>query len=155
MKALSALIVLALLAVSGQAFAQATPAGSAQAFEQVASQVRVQMLPGGKYANLTASDQRAVRDDLEKIQRLMQHRGPVTRMNRANFLRVYNLQEHVNGVLTGDLANRQACWQTSDVGTQLPASTTCESYAQLNRRNFKASSVCSNCQFFTATTGAC
>lgn len=140
MKSLFALCVLALLAVSGQAFAAAKPAVSAEAFAQVATQIRAQMLPGGKYAGLSASDQRAARNDLNEIQGLMERRGPVTKMNHLNVMRVYNVQEHLNGVLTGDLAQRQFCSSPAIAGT---FAMICQTYSQIERSGsgFDSSSI--------------
>lgn len=139
MKAAYALIVLPM--GSGQVFAAAKPAGTVQAFAQVAADVRAQMLPSGKHSALSPSDKTSVRNDLVKIQDLLERSGPVAKPNRANFLRVYKLQEHLNGVLTGDLAHRQICKVPQITGGRLTSCVTCETYAQRDKPDFRTDVV--------------
>lgn len=80
----------------------------AQSFDAAAAQVRTQ-LASGRYAQLPSDEKKSIDADMTRMHALLTRYGPLRSLNRANGVRYFNLQEHVDGLLFGDLAQRQHC----------------------------------------------
>ena len=117
------------------AFSGATQAGEnrfvvtdAQSFDAAAAQVRTQ-LSSDRYAHLTSDEKQSIDADMTQMHVLLTYYGPVSSLNRANAIRYFNIQEHLNGLLFSDLAGRYRCdfFRVDNV-------VTCATYARLRTR---------------------
>jgi hypothetical protein len=112
-------------------------ADTAEKFALVASEVREEMMPGGRYEFIRPDNRVKVDADLDKIGSLLQQSGSVEAMNPDLRVQLFNTQEHLNGILTHSDSNRLVCERAAPVGTNIPV-TTCKSFGELERMRHDA-----------------
>jgi hypothetical protein len=100
-----ALIALSAVAQATDRFVEAT---DVQSFHAAAASLRTELASDNGMA-LSGDARRAVDADLAQMQRLMEHYGSTRSLNLAAAVRYFNAQEHLNGLLSGDLAQRRQC----------------------------------------------
>jgi hypothetical protein len=71
--------------------------------------LRAQLSSPGNYDVLSAADKRDIDADLTQMQRLLARYGPTSRLDSLHAVQYFNTQEHLNGLLSGDLASRYQC----------------------------------------------
>ena len=107
-------------------------ADSADKLQVVVENIRNEMKPGGRYEFIKPGDRSAVETDLDGMAKLLAKAGTVAAMNRDDQMRLFNLQEHVNGVLTQSDSNRLVCERHAPVGTNIPQ-TSCKTVGEIER----------------------
>ena len=93
-------------AKSGDGAVQAT---TADAFATQVEQLRKEMTPTGRYADMTADDRARVEKNLEVITRLFEQKGEFASMNDADKVTLVNAQEEANAILTNNDDDRLIC----------------------------------------------
>jgi len=103
--------LLVLCALSVSPFAQATedPVADAHSFTSSATLLRAQLSSPGNYDGVSAPDRKAIDADLSQTQRLLEHYGQTSQLNTQHAVAYFNAQEHLNGLLAGDLGSRYRC----------------------------------------------
>jgi hypothetical protein len=99
-----------LIALSGAVHAtdRLVDATDAQSFHAAAAALRTELTSDNGLA-LSGDERRAVEADIAQMQRLMEHYGSTQSLNLVTAVRYFNAQEHLNGLLSGDLAQRRQC----------------------------------------------
>jgi hypothetical protein len=101
-------------------------------FAAVVQHVRDEMKSGGRYEFIKPDDRGKVDADLDTMQDLLTKAGSVDAMKSDDRLRLFNTQEHVNGILVHNDSNRLVCERRAPVGTSIPQ-TTCRTVAEIER----------------------
>jgi hypothetical protein len=98
-------------------------ADTAEKFAQATEEVRDAMGPGGRYEFISPDSRAKVEADMGKMQSLFQQTGSVAAMSQEQKLKLFNTQEHLNGVLSHSDRNRLVCERRAPVGTNIPVTT--------------------------------
>ena len=101
-------------------------------FAIAAKQIQAEMSTGGRYEFMRPDDRGKVNADLETMQGLLSTAGSVDAMKMDDKLRLFNTQEHVNGILVHNDASRLVCERRATVGTTIPQ-TTCRTVGEIER----------------------
>ena len=111
-------------------------ADTPEKFAQTAEQIRAQMGTGGRYEFINPGDKGKVETDLNSIGAMLQKSGGVATMSQEDKVRLFNTQEHLNGLLTHSDSNRLVCERRAPVGTNIPLNT-CKTVGEIekNRRD--------------------
>ena len=139
-----ALLLPAALAVAGGGVVEKpVAADSADKFQVLADNIRNEMKSGGRYEFIKAGDRSAVESDFDGMAKLLAKSGTVAAMNHDDQLHLYNLQEHVNGLLTHSDSNRLVCERHAPVGTNIPQ-TTCRTVGEIERTRLNTNAYLQN-----------
>jgi len=106
-------------------------ADSLDKFQAVAAEIRKDMDAGGRYEYITPDNKAKVESDLTTMTQMLQ-KGSVNALSETERLKLFNTQEHLNGLLTHSDSNRLVCERTAPVGTTIPK-TTCQTVAEIER----------------------
>lgn len=101
-------------------------------FTDLDAAIRIQMAPGGHYEYMKSGDKQRVSTDLDRIDAMLQKAGSVDAMSVDDRLKLFNTQEHVNGLLTRNDSNRLVCERVAPLGSHIPQ-TSCRTYGQIER----------------------
>lgn len=82
---------------------------TADEFAAQVEQLRKEMTPTGRYADMTADDRARVEKNLETITRLFEQKGEFASMNDADKVILVNAQEEANAILTNNDDDRLIC----------------------------------------------
>lgn len=107
-------------------------ADTAAKLAEVHASVKDDMQSGGRYEFIT-SDNREQVEGLFRDMGVMLEKGPVASMSEADRLKLFNLQEKLNGILTGSDSNRQVCEKSAPTGS-LIAVKRCRTYGEIQRQ---------------------
>jgi len=107
-------------------------ADTAQKFNDVAAAVRKEMQAGGRYEFIRADEKAKAETDLETMGAMLQKSGSASAMSEADQLKLFNTQEHLNGILSHSDANRLVCQKDRPVGSNIPV-TTCKTFGEIER----------------------
>ena len=135
---LSPFLVAVTLAMAPMACLQAKPpspsvkADTKDQFASVASDVREQMAPGGRFEFVDAGEHSTVERDLAQMQALFDRFGSVDAMDAPSKIQLYNDQSEVNAILTRRDGDREVCERAPGLGTLIPK-TTCRKYSDIER----------------------
>lgn len=138
---LRVLCLVALQALCATAFAAppaepAVNADTAQKLVQVHASIKDEMRSGGRYEFMSSGD----RDQVEGLFRDMQamlDKAPAASMAEPDKLKLFNLQEKLNGLLTGSDSNRLVCEKTAPTGS-LIAVKRCRTYGDIQRQRHES-----------------
>jgi hypothetical protein len=108
-------------------------ADTAQKFADTATDIRKQMEPGGRFEFIKPGDKEVVNSDLDRMAAMLQKSGSVAAMSADDRIKLFNVQEHLNGVLTHSDSERLVCERTAPVGSHIPT-TTCRTYGEIERQ---------------------
>ncbi len=111
---------------------KAVAADTAEKFAPLATTIRHEMEPGGRYEFIGSRDKRAVDDELDQMAALLAKSGSVAAMGDKDRLALFNAQEKVNGVLARNASDRLICTNEAPVGSHLPVKT-CRTYGDIAR----------------------
>jgi hypothetical protein len=125
-----------LVLAAGQSFADdaiknRVTADSLEKFQAVAADIRKDMDGGGRYEYITPDNKAKVESDLTEMTQMLK-KGSVSALSEADKLKLFNTQEHLNGLLTHSDSNRLICERVAPVGTTIPK-TTCQTVAEIER----------------------
>jgi len=127
---------LAAAMASDQVIEKPVVADTPEKFAQTAGQIRAEMNAGGRYEFINPGDKGKVETDLNSIGAMLQKSGAVAAMSQEDKVRLFNTQEHLNGLLTHSDSNRLVCERRAPVGTNIPLNT-CKTVGEIekNRRD--------------------
>ena len=110
-------------------------ADTLEKFQAVATEVRNDMNTGGRYEYISTENKAKAESDMNTMAAMLQKSGSVGAMTQPDKVKLFNTQEHLNGILTHSDSNRLVCEHTAPVGTSIPR-TTCQTVAEKehNRR---------------------
>jgi len=129
---LVALLALCAAASAAPAEPPVVAADTAEKLAQVHASVRQEMAPGGRYEFISGEN----REQAEKLfgdMEALLGRSPVASMPEADRLKLFNLQERLNGILTGSDSERLVCEKTAPTGS-LIAVKKCRTYGEIQRQ---------------------
>ena len=126
-------------AYAGEVIKNRVSADTVEKFQAVAAEVRGDMNMGGRYEFMTPDDKAKAEGDLNAMAAMLQKSGTVNAMTQTEKVKLFNTQEHLNGLLTHSDRNRLVCQHTAPVGTSIPR-TTCQTVAEIeqNRKDGSA-----------------
>jgi hypothetical protein len=107
-------------------------ADTPEKFAQVAVQIREQMQANGRYEFIHPGDKVKANVDLDTIASILQKSGSVGALSESEKVRLFNTQEHLNGILVHNDGNRLVCERHAPVGTNIPVNT-CKTFAELEK----------------------
>jgi len=137
MKSLTALAFCAVLAIGFAGVAGAkehyrensVKAETKDAFDQLAGNVRREMVPGGKYEFIKPDEKPKVDAALDQMTRLFEEHDTVEAMTQDQKVALFNAQETVNSILTLRNRDRVICQNKPPLGSHIPQ-TSCHTYEQ-------------------------
>ncbi len=91
---------------------------SPEAFAPQAAEVRKEMAPGGRFADVSPEERARVEADLDRIARLLQPTPTRSRLNDRELVDVANAQERINAILTKNDGDRLICKLEPRTGTR-------------------------------------
>lgn len=106
---------------------------TAEAFQPQVEAVRAQMQTGGRFEYIKDDDRERVNADLDTMSAMIRQNGTVAAMKEEDKIRLFNIQEKVNSILTNSDSNHMVCEKVPQPGT-LMRMTTCHTYAELRKR---------------------
>jgi hypothetical protein len=101
-------------------------------FADTQAAIHNEMAPGGRYEFIKPDAKAQVEVDLAAISALLQKSGSVAQMSQPDKVQLFNLQEHVNGVLTHSDGNRLVCEHRPPMGSNI-AVTSCKTVAETEK----------------------
>ncbi len=101
-------------------------------FSDVAAQVRAEMRPGGRYEFIRPAEKAKVDGDIDAIGAMLQQAGSVSAMSENEKVKLFNTQEHLNGILTHSDSNRLVCERRAPMGTNIPV-TSCKTVGEVEK----------------------
>jgi hypothetical protein len=107
-------------------------ADTPEKFAETIKQIHEDMDTGGRYEYIKPQDKARVDTDLNSMAAMLQKSGSVTAMSQDDRVKLFNIQEHLNGVLSHSDSNRLVCEHRPPVGTNIPT-TTCKTFAQIEK----------------------
>ena len=107
-------------------------ADTPEKFAIAVKQIQAEMSTGGRYEFIRPDERGKVNADLDTMQDLLSKAGSVDAMKMEDKIRLFNTQEHVNGLLVHNDANRLVCERRAPVGTSIPQ-TTCRTVGEMER----------------------
>ena len=110
-----------------------TPVAAADTPEKLQAMIdsiHAEMAPSKRYEFLNPSERRDVDADFATMTTLMTSAGSVAAMKQPDRIKLFNTQEHVNGLLTHSDRNRLICVRRSKMGSNLPV-TECRTLADI------------------------
>ena len=119
-------------AASDKAIEKPVAADTPEKFEQVAAGVRQEMSQGGRYEFIRPDDKAKVMADLDSMAAMLQKAGSVSAMPQADQVKLFNTQEHLNGILTHSDRNRLVCEHRAPMGSNIPQ-TSCKTVAEIEK----------------------
>jgi hypothetical protein len=125
-------IVSAAAASDGKVLDKPVEADTPAAFATVAATIRGDMRDGGRYEFIRPDDKAKVGADLDEMATMLQKSGTVAAMSQSDKVRLFNIQEHVNGILTHSDRNRLVCEHRPPMGSNIPL-TSCKTIAEVEK----------------------
>ena len=102
------------------------------AFAQTATDVRSEMTVGGRYEFITGDEKAKVNADLDAMAAMFKKFGSVAAMSQPEKVQLFNMQEHLNGILTHSDRNRLICEHKPPLGSNI-ALTSCKTVAEIEK----------------------
>ena len=101
-------------------------------FVATAQTIRKDMESGGKFQFITPADKLAASGDLDSMTALLKKSGSVSMMNMQDKVTLFNVQEHLNGILTHSDSERLVCTRGENTGSHIQK-TSCRTYGDIQR----------------------
>ena len=111
---------------------KAVVADTPEKFEVLVATIREQMTPGERYEFLSEKNRGIVNQKLDQMDQMLIAAGSVSAMEHENQVKLFSLQEEVNGILARNASDRLVCTHETHVGSHIPK-TTCHTVAELAR----------------------
>lgn len=141
--ALAVSLPAAIAVAGGPPIEKPVAADTAEKFQALVANIRNEMKSGGRYEFIRPGDRSTVESDFEGMTKLLVQSGSVAAMNRDDQVKLFNLQEHVNGLLTHSDSNRLVCERRATVGTSIPQ-TTCRTVGEIERMRLNTNAYMQN-----------
>jgi len=107
-------------------------ADTPEKFAQVSTEIRKEMGPEGRYEFIRADDKAKANADLDAIAAMLQKSGSVSAMAQGDQVKLFNTQEHLNGILTHNDRNRLVCERQKPIGSNIPQNS-CKTVAEIEK----------------------
>lgn len=101
-------------------------------FQAVIDSVHAEMVVDGRYEFVHPDQRRDIDNDFATMLTLIRNAGSVTAMKEPDRVKLFNAQEHVNGILTHTDRNRLICERHAAIGSHIQTNT-CQTYAEVER----------------------
>src|ERR1700722_5465242 len=101
-------------------------------FLATAQAIRRDMESGGKFEFITQSDKVAAKGDLAASTTPLKKSGSVSTMKMQDKVTLFNVQEHLNGILTHSDSERLICTRGESTGSHIQK-TSCKTYGDIQR----------------------
>lgn len=108
-------------------------ADTPQALAATKTSVDEQMVPGGRYEFMSPERREQVEALFRDMQGMLEKSGSVAAMPERDRLQLFNLQEKLNGILTGSDSQRLVCEKRAPIGSLVPVKT-CRTYGEIERQ---------------------
>ena len=132
------MIAAVLVAFAASAFADEVvqkPVGAAdtpQKLQAAIDSIHAEMAADKRYEFINPSQRRDVDNDFATMMALMTNAGSVAAMKEGDRVKLFNAQEHANGILTHSDRNRLVCERHEKMGSHLPVNE-CRTVAEVER----------------------
>ena len=123
---------LSLAMASGKVIEKPVAADTPEKFAVTTAQIRKDMGAEGRYEFIRPDDKGKADADMDAIAAMLQKAGSVAAMPEADRVKLFNMQEHLNGILTHSDRNRLVCERRAPVGTNIPQ-TSCKTVAEIEK----------------------
>lgn len=134
---LRSLTLLLSLACAGSALAESPEAvvnaDTPQKLAETKASVEGEMAAGGRYEFIEPEKRQQVEALFHDMQGMLEKDGSVAAMREPERLQLFNLQEKLNGVLTGSDSQRLVCEKKAPIGALVPVKT-CRTYGEIERQ---------------------
>lgn len=104
-----------------------------QTFADNEASIRKQMESGGRFEFIKPTDKAAVNNDLTNMEAMLQKAGSVGALNTSDKTALFNMQEHLNGLLSRNDSERLVCEHNNPLGSHIPT-TTCRTFGEAERQ---------------------
>ncbi len=94
--------------------------------------IHAEMAQDKRYEFINPTQRRDVDNDFATMMSLMKNAGSVSAMKEGDRVKLFNAQEHANGILTHSDRNRLVCERRSKMGSNLPVNE-CSTVADIER----------------------
>ncbi len=121
-----------LASASDKVIEKPVAADTADKFTQTAAGIHAEMGAGGRYEFMRPDDKGKVEADLNTMAAMLQKSGSVASMPQGDQVKLFNTQEHLNGILTHSDSNRLICERRAPVGTNIPINT-CKTVGEIEK----------------------
>lgn len=111
-------------------------ADTPEKFDATIEKIRSQMANGERYEFLQDRDREKVNRKLDRMREMLVEAGSVDSMQPEQKVKLFSMQEEVNGILARNADDRLVCSHDAPTGSHLPM-TTCHTVRELthNREN--------------------
>jgi hypothetical protein len=118
----SLLLACAVICATASAAQAASPTEitDAQMLGDQTASVREAMKPGGRYADLSPAARSRINRHFDEMAVIFQRRSTLSAMTKTERLQVFNAQQDVDRLLTGDASNHWFCEHTQSTGSMVP-----------------------------------
>jgi len=107
-------------------------ADTPEKLQVVIDEVHAEMARNKRYEFINPTQRRDVDNDFATMMALMTKSGSVAAMHEEDRVRLFNAQEHANGILTHSDRNRLVCERRPKMGSNLPVNE-CSTVADIER----------------------
>jgi len=107
-------------------------AGDKNAFEKTVTEIRSEMTPDGRYAELTAAERKSVDAGIDSMSKLFDKTPEIANMSEEDKRAMFNAQEMVNAALLKRDGDRLICVKEARSGTHFKT-TTCRTAREIAR----------------------
>ena len=107
-------------------------ADTPEKLQAVIDSVHGEMALDGRYEFVHPDQRRDIDSDFATMMTLMRNAGSVAAMREPDRVKLFNAQEHVNGILTHTDRNRLICERRAGIGSHIQTNT-CQTYAETER----------------------
>ncbi|MEZ5461342.1 hypothetical protein [Dokdonella sp.] len=109
---------------------KAVVADTPEKFEVLVLAVREEMAPGKRYEFLDRRNRETVNHQLDLMQQMLIEAGSVSAMDQETKVKLFSMQEEVNGILARNADDRLVCTHVAPVGSHIPK-TTCHTVREI------------------------
>ena len=107
-------------------------ADTPEKLQAVIDSIHGEMAQNKRYEFITPTERTAVDNDFAAMMALITKTGSVAAMREDDRVKLFNAQEHVNGILTHSDRNRLVCERRQKMGSNLPVNE-CSTVADIER----------------------
>ncbi|HEX7915946.1 hypothetical protein [Rudaea sp.] len=107
-------------------------ADTPEKFADTATLIHREMGVGGRYEFIRADDKARAEADLDTMTAMIGKAGSVAAMSKEDQVRLFNTQEHLNGILTHSDRNRLVCERQRPIGSNIPQNS-CKTVAEIEK----------------------
>ena len=132
MLGMAQMLCLGAVAAADKVVEKPVAADTPEKFAETAAQIRKEMGANGRYEFIRPDDKGKADADLDAIAAMLQKAGSVSALPEGDRVKLFNTQEHLNGILTHSDRNRLVCERRAQVGTNIPQNT-CKTVAEIEK----------------------